>query len=1046
MDSEKNTHTFASSVPFNNLTQDFTPLRPRASPRSSPHSLSPDPLSPAHSFRSSCSDNDDNDHNDDEQEKEEEKEKGEEETSPLVQSMTSNSQRRSNTPFARIGRRLVRGRSALNNSRRRVAGEWRGFLKRDEGDGRQQLDDDDTTTMMMAAIRSASPEEMMNDDNEESDDDDDDDDDDYHHQTCIRNRFMNHRDTFEILSLRRHRQHSDRRARAIHLPHTVFKYLLRYVDFQTYLSLRLTCRCWAAAVSYVRPIQVRMPNKIPLDILRLVFQHLSSKDLKAARATCHAWKVASVGFRRTTTRFEGKKHTDGVDAHDTNEDDGFGYRLTMSACGDFVLATRGRLIYVCSVVGPEKKSGGSRLGEFRVLTRVVCPSHVRAVSFDATSHQRIWIGALLEGRAGMVCELKDVVASVAMKKKKEGKRSDDGNGFCESRSKKDEYHSLEEEGVMLASGGRIRLSGSFSFSCTITEQQHTIPVDEGPYFFYPRVCPDGDVPLSVAVCTYQQGRRCAIGFGSKTGVQVYCIDAFIGQTLRHWVSLSRRGEILCFAPLSGHSRHDSDGVDDKQDRIRLVSSLAVGRSSPPSKQEEEDDSGLRTGLDLARKSRTSYDDEGGKWFRQYQDRRDWRYQPPRHVVPLSDGSHVLYFDTWSGTLCLGELHKVVPSSPASSSSLSAGYSASVSEPCHGRDGAALRMEIKKRIIFEPPFHPHVNFNGNKLPPSNIGAFQALEVMAPTHHDYHHKDNFEPDVWEGLVVAVGFGNQVWGFFVERRLLSGKGRWRDAENDQDEHEDDGGREGQVRRITGIQIGELANGAVVQGLGLKKKKCSVEGGPRRIKMVVWAWGEGGERGKRWEWELELGVGSVGAGGGGVSVSGAAGGRGKEKGDGIEAGMEMKEWREKKKRRRMNSENAGSENSERDADGDQDAWKTEGPDGDVVMRDYVYDYDYGSGGDYSYNGGDAEHQGRDWNQDWERDRDCIQGGSKVKAEETSKALKYEDGTPVLYEGDQGEDVVMRDAYACAYADCEEGKGEDDGVGAEGGKEVEVEVEIWEV
>lgn len=38
-----------------------------------------------------------------------------------------------------------------------------------------------------------------------------------------------------------------------HLPPTVFAQLLRHVDFETYLALRLTCRCWADSAGYCRP-------------------------------------------------------------------------------------------------------------------------------------------------------------------------------------------------------------------------------------------------------------------------------------------------------------------------------------------------------------------------------------------------------------------------------------------------------------------------------------------------------------------------------------------------------------------------------------------------------------------------------------------------------------------------------------------------------------------------------------------------------------------------------------------------------------------------
>ena len=59
--------------------------------------------------------------------------------------------------------------------------------------------------------------------------------------------FGGHRDTFAILGIRREQ------GRDIELPASVFRCLLTFIDFDTYLAIRLICRSWSKAISEVRP-------------------------------------------------------------------------------------------------------------------------------------------------------------------------------------------------------------------------------------------------------------------------------------------------------------------------------------------------------------------------------------------------------------------------------------------------------------------------------------------------------------------------------------------------------------------------------------------------------------------------------------------------------------------------------------------------------------------------------------------------------------------------------------------------------------------------
>jgi len=61
-------------------------------------------------------------------------------------------------------------------------------------------------------------------------------------------RFGGHRDTFALLGLH-HLQ-----PRRVSLPAIFFERLLLYIDFESYLAIRLSCRCWSEAITRICPI------------------------------------------------------------------------------------------------------------------------------------------------------------------------------------------------------------------------------------------------------------------------------------------------------------------------------------------------------------------------------------------------------------------------------------------------------------------------------------------------------------------------------------------------------------------------------------------------------------------------------------------------------------------------------------------------------------------------------------------------------------------------------------------------------------------------
>jgi hypothetical protein len=71
-----------------------------------------------------------------------------------------------------------------------------------------------------------------------------------------------------------------------------------------------------------------------------------------------------------------------------------GLVFTVSVCGKYLLVAEGGMIYVYELCGDK----------LRVLTSIVCPRRVLAMSMDASS-KRFAVAALLDGRMGLMCDL-----------------------------------------------------------------------------------------------------------------------------------------------------------------------------------------------------------------------------------------------------------------------------------------------------------------------------------------------------------------------------------------------------------------------------------------------------------------------------------------------------------------------------------------------------------------------------------------------------------------------------------------------------------------
>jgi len=98
--------------------------------------------------------------------------------------------------------------------------------------------------------------------------------------------FAGHRDTFALLA--------GLPKLAPELPLEVVDCLRGYISHADYLSLRLSCRAWSSAISYVSPPKLPAVHFVPAELLQQVYSNLRPADFNAARHTCRAWMLASL--------------------------------------------------------------------------------------------------------------------------------------------------------------------------------------------------------------------------------------------------------------------------------------------------------------------------------------------------------------------------------------------------------------------------------------------------------------------------------------------------------------------------------------------------------------------------------------------------------------------------------------------------------------------------------------------------------------------------------------------------------------------------------
>lgn len=180
----------------------------------------------------------------------------------------------------------------------------------------------------------------------------------------------------------------------------------------------------------------------PQELIQQTYTYLHPRDFNAARHTCHSWMTASLDkgllilmFKRAGWSIKQEDYLWGLSCRLAREcalgpgwtgngittppmsspfrqsawvdfselASGYaspsgrqsgGLVFTVSVCGKYLLVAEGGMIYIYELYGDS----------LRILTSVVCPRRVLAMSMD-TSSKRFSVAALLDGRMGLMCDL-----------------------------------------------------------------------------------------------------------------------------------------------------------------------------------------------------------------------------------------------------------------------------------------------------------------------------------------------------------------------------------------------------------------------------------------------------------------------------------------------------------------------------------------------------------------------------------------------------------------------------------------------------------------
>ncbi|KAK8197302.1 uncharacterized protein BKA78DRAFT_292464 [Phyllosticta capitalensis] len=407
-------------------------------------------------------------------------------------------------------------------------------------------------------------------------------------------------------------------------------------------------------------------SKVPMEVIQDIFSYLHPRDFNAARHSCRSWMLSSLDRSLLTTMLQRGAWWSGAHAElwahsngpfseewllsrhlarqcalssgwtgngvdkvspqttcalvKTAEIDfselshgyiGTGQKpapsliFAFSICGQYLMVAESSMIYIYTLEG----------GSISLLTNVVCPRKALAMSMDASEH-RFAIAVLLEGRMGMVCDLKispdicehapDVVPGDYVESSS-GYRTRTGSSLFLSRlyPLDSRSTSVSQDATHMAvppAFNTVNVRNS-DMNSTLYEtsnpeahnenlinqtwnlhlhylnhtrrcqrkHKHTLfcnhpgdrlPLENGPHTIYRHLCSEDDPPRSVAICPQ---RRC-VAFGCSSGIELHWIDAQTGQDLQRWFPLSAPSDFLYFL-------NPRPGVDSAR-KLRIISSIA----------------------------------------------------------------------------------------------------------------------------------------------------------------------------------------------------------------------------------------------------------------------------------------------------------------------------------------------------------------------------------------------------------------------------------------------------------------------------------------
>ncbi|KAF2854770.1 DUF221-domain-containing protein [Plenodomus tracheiphilus IPT5] len=469
------------------------------------------------------------------------------------------------------------------------------------------------------------------------------------------------------------------------LPLEILQDILRYLYPKEFNAARRTCRTWmrasldknllrvmlkrggwhsSAENSLSRAGQIRADDAAVAEINEWkLSRHLARQCALASGWAGNGLDIGSVLSEDSHINFEGLSNGHATPASRGDR----GLNFSTSLCGQFLCVARDTLIYIYDL----------RSSVLQPITSVVSPRRVLSMSMDVSSGRHA-IAALLEGRMGMVCELRygrrasdvdsvkvqvdrydssdDVVKrSPIFTSRANSPETQPSTNEAQSRSYIQEqdrgsFHAVD----VISDHEYISLRGTndgrahernlvndswpeFQRPTNLQQSQenskstscgHSIPLERGTSTFYRHLCSEDDPPRSVSICPQ---RRC-VAFGCSAGIELHWIDALTGRGLNRWFPLTAPSDHLFFLS-------PRPGIESAK-KLRLISSAAHPDDRPS----------------ISRRffSRPTVGSFWGSFGFESINRRPGSPGCDHyHAIPMSDGFHVLYIDPATDHLTLG---------------------------------------------------------------------------------------------------------------------------------------------------------------------------------------------------------------------------------------------------------------------------------------------------------------------------------------------------------------------------------------------------------